>query len=209
MHALGSSSAAAGRVRALRFRRRGDLMPRRKSHASLQKELTDVLAPSFPGMEIEVGRNDRWDRVCVTFRWAGFAGTLPEERFRRLVMSIPEALRENHLRGVVWLELGPGESIDEYLALPRSEDIAGREAAIARRVIEADVFGALEGRMGSLPVEQCIADLSVTREVLHAKGFSARETQEACLLFIRHGAYCDADVVLEGKPSILTLEETS
>jgi hypothetical protein len=184
-------------------------MPRKASHSTLQKQLHEMLCSSFPGMTIEVEHSTRWDRTCLTFRWAGFAGTLPEERFRRLLIAIPPEFREKKLAGAVWLELAPEESIDEYLALPRSEDIADREGPVARRLIKADFFRALEKRLAPLPVEQSMADLTATRELLSELGWSDTDCRDACLLLIRHGAYSDCDVLLEAKPSILALEKPS
>ncbi len=184
-------------------------MPGKVNHCALQKELTKLLSPSFPGMEIEVVHSERWDRTCLTFRWEGFAGTLPEERFRRLLIVLPPEFRDKKLRGVVWLELGPDETIDEYLSLPRSEDVADREQAIAQKLLKADFFGGLEKRLAPLSVEQCMADLSISRGLLAELGWSDQDRQDACLLLIRHGAYSDCDVLLEAKPSILALEKSS
>ena len=43
---------------------------------------------------------------------------------------IPTDFREQKMAGFVWLELAQGESVEEFLKLPRSEDIADREAEI-------------------------------------------------------------------------------
>jgi hypothetical protein len=184
-------------------------MARKKSHATIQKELTKFLSPALPGIKVQVSHNDRWERVCVQFCWPGFADTLPEERFRLLLLCLPEDYRQKHLSGAVWLELAPGESVEAYLALPRSDDIASREAAIAKRLVKAKFFDALEAKIASLPVEQSMADLSNTRAVLREKGFTEKQAQDACLLCIRHGALADCDVLLEARTSILALERSS
>ena len=77
---------------------------------TLEAQLASLLADPFPGMTLEVGRSERWNRTCVTFRWAGFAKLLPEERFHRLTKAIPEGFRESRMRGFVWLELAPDDS---------------------------------------------------------------------------------------------------
>ncbi len=182
-------------------------MTRRSDPRTIRNELLRLLAPHFPGLEVRVEHSPRWDRTCLTFRWSGFAGTLPEERFRRLLLHIPPEYRENRLAGVVWLELAPDESVDEYLALPRSEDVAGREKSIARRLIRSGFFEAMQEHLGPVPVDQCMNDLSITRQVLGNLGFAAGECRDACLLLILHGAYADCDVLLEARSSILALEE--
>jgi len=184
-------------------------MPRKTNHSVVRDELTKLLSARFSGIEIGVEQSARWDRLCVTFRWDGFADMLPEERFRRLLMHIPEKCREGILRGAVWLELAPGETVDEYLAMPRSDDIVGREKTIAHRLIRSGFFEELERKVGPLPVEQCMASFAVSRELLRKRGFSPRESQEACLLFIRHGAYADCEVLLQARPAILELETPS
>ena len=55
-----------------------------------EAELAELVASAFPGMTVEVGHGSRWKRMCVMFRWAGFANLLPEERFHRLVSVIPQ-----------------------------------------------------------------------------------------------------------------------
>jgi hypothetical protein len=184
-------------------------MPGEVSHSVMRDELRMLLSAAFPGIDIEVEHSARWDRTCVTFRWEGFAEMLPEERFRRLLMHIPAECREESLRGAIWLELAPGETVEEYLALPRSDDIAGGEKMIAHRLIRSGFFEELERKVGPLQVEQCMASLALSRDLLRERGFSPRETHEACLLFIRHGAYADCEVLLQARPAILELETPS
>ncbi len=182
-------------------------MARKSDLTTTRDELLQLLAPYFPGMEVQVEHSPRWERTCLTFRWAGFAGTLPEERFRRLLLHIPQDYREKKLSGVVWLELAPDESVDEYLALPRSEDVAGREKPIARRLIRSGFFEAMQEHLGPVPVDQCMNDLSITRQVLGDLGLTAGQCRDACLLLILHGAYADCDVLLEARSAILALEK--
>ena len=109
----------------------------------LAADLARLLAPRFPGIAVQVGEHERWDRPCVTFRWAGFADLLPEERFHRLVRAIPEAFRTDRLGGFVWLELAPHETVEAFLNLPRSEDVADSEASILSGLVEVGFFDSL------------------------------------------------------------------
>ncbi|UCG16190.1 MAG: hypothetical protein JSV19_12935 [Phycisphaerales bacterium] len=179
------------------------------SHSALREKLLELLSPELTGIQVEVRHSDRWDRTCLTFRWEGFTDTLPEERFRHLLLHIPPDFREEHLQGAVWLELAPAETVETYLALPRSEDVADRQQTIARRLIRSGFFEALEERLGPLPVELCMANFAVTRELLREQGYSKQQCDEACLLFILHRAYSDCDVLVEAKRSILALEKPS
>ena len=98
-----------------------------KRDRKLEKKLHEMLAERFVGIEVRVEHIDRWQRMGVTFRWSGFAGLLPEERFQRLAAALPDTYREQELQGLVWLELAPDESVGQFLKLPRSEDVADRE----------------------------------------------------------------------------------
>ncbi len=168
----------------------------------IENELEAVLKPAFPGVVVEVGCNDRWDRMCVTFRWAGFETLLPEERFHRLMTVIPVELRERSLAGFVWLELAPHETLDSFVKLPRSEDIAPREATVYRGLAKAGFFEALEEPMGPSPKASCGGDFSRSLAVLAKKKFSEAKVREAKLVFIRHRAFCDCQVLLTALPAL-------
>lgn len=171
------------------------LMPKSSDHRKLEMDLVAKLAHTFPGMTVEVGHSARWNRMCVTFRWVGFADLLPEERFHRLVSVLPERFRKTRLDGFVWLELTPSETVEEFLKLPRSEDMTFREARIYAGLIRAGYFDALRELLGTTPEENCPGDFSKTVELLSARRFTPRKTTETKLLFIRHGAYCDCQVL--------------
>jgi len=164
-----------------------------------------MLAPSFDGIQVEAAHNERWNRMCVTFRWPGFVGLLPEERFQRLARVIPEGFRQSRLAGFVWLELAPNESIDAYLRLPRSEDIADREKTICARLAQLSFFESLAGSLGVNPADHCPGDFSATITLLGALGFLPSEVQDAKLVFIRHSAYCDCQVIETVQPAVRRL----
>ena len=178
------------------------MMRQRKDNETLRAELLEMLAPKFPGIEAEVGHSDRWDRMCVTFTWAGFADLLPEERFHRLVAVLPEQFREARLAGFVWLELASGETVDGFLKLPRSDDVEEKEAAIYAGLVGADFFGSLAESLGPAPDKKCPGDFSMSVALLTDKGFSPDQIRDAKLVFIRHGAYCDCQGVLAAQHAL-------
>ncbi|UCE58194.1 MAG: hypothetical protein JSU63_12210 [Phycisphaerales bacterium] len=170
-------------------------MAAKRQDDELADELLEMLEEDFAGITVKAGYSKRWDRRCVTFRWAGFEGLLPEERFQRLATYIPEDFRKETLSGFVWLELTPDETIDTFLKLPRSEDVADKEGKITGDLYEASFFEALAESLGPKPQEGCPGDFSLSHSVLEGKGFSPRRIHEAKLVFIRHGAYCDCQVL--------------
>ena len=180
-------------------------MATEKQDRKLEMDLVALLARSFPGMTVEAKHSERWDRMCLTFRWAGFAGLLPEERFQRLLAVISESFREERLSGCVWLELAQGETIDEFLKMPRSEDIADREDAIFADLQDRGFFDTLREAMNPTPATVCKGDFSSTVGALSRGRSADKITRDAKLLFIRHGAYCDCQVLAEVEPALSKL----
>jgi len=172
----------------------------------LATELTSLLEDSFPGISIEVDEHHpRWQRRCLVFRWEGFNELLPEERFHRLLQVIPEEYRTKKLIGAVWLELGPKETLEEFLQSPRSEDVADAEPDLYRKLIKGNVFGTLDVSMGSSPEGTCTGDFSKTLGILRGNSFSREQIRDARLVFIRHGAYCDCQVLTTAQPALARL----
>ncbi len=180
-------------------------MKKEPSKKTLESELTGLLAPRFSGIRVEIGKNRRWYRPCVTFRWSGFDGLLPEERFQRLVSVLPAKLREEQMTGFIWLELTETETVDEFLKLPRSEDIANREAEIYAELVRVDLFDSLAKALGSPPERKCEGDFREMLRVLKAKRFGANRLVDARLLMIRHHAFCDCQVLLTARDKLAKL----
>jgi len=173
-----------------------------KRDRNLEKDLAGLIADSFPGIDIRVEHSDRWNRMSVTFRWAGFAELLPEERFHRLAAAIPDDFREQRLGGFVWLELAEKEKIEQFLKLPRSEDIAEREAELYHKMGEGGFFDALKKSLGKSPQKSCKGDLGRSADLLEKDGWSAEDITAGKLVFIRHGAYCDCQVLASVGPAL-------
>lgn len=173
--------------------------------SKLPGELVEFLRPGMPGVEVEVNFSERWKRESVTFSWAGFAGLLPEERFHRLTQVIPNDFREQHLAGFVWLELAPGETVDQFLSYPRSEDIAPREDAVYDELVQLGFFDAIDADLGPAPDKACAKDFARTIQLLEEEGFSSEKIRDAKLVFIRHGAYCDCQVLFTAQQELAEL----
>ncbi len=184
-------------------------MVTKTTHRRLGADLTRLLAEGFPGMVVEVSANERWDRPCIKFCWAGFAGLLPEERFHRLVGAIPEAFRADRLGGFVWLELAPRETIEAFLELPRSEDVAERESSVYCGLLDIGFFESLAESLGRSPDKSCPGDFSTSADVLADKCFSAGQIRDAKLVFIRYGAYCDCQVLESVCPALAELHTSA
>ena len=173
-----------------------------KDKQAIAGELAQLLTKSFPGIAVQMEHSPRWNRDCVTFQWEGFAGLLPEERFHRLTKSIPDGFREEKLAGLVWLELAPGETVEEFLRLPRSEDIARKERTIYAGLHNADFFGVLNQVLGAAPDKKCAGGFTETERVLSTLKLGPHGTQDAKLIFIRHHAFCDCQVLLTAQQAL-------
>lgn len=180
-------------------------MKAKGTHESLQRELLDMLSAKFPGISVEVESTSRWNRPCVTFCSAAFDGLLPEERFHRLVAVIPTDFREKHMAGFVWVELAKGESLDQFLKLPRSEDVASRERDIYGSLARVKFFDLLSEALGSSPEKRCGGDFRELDRILQSKRLSAEAIRDAKLLLIRHRAFCDCQILLTAQSELARL----
>lgn len=176
-----------------------------RDYAQLTRKLQSIIQDRFPGMSVEIGHSKRWDRPCVTFTSSIFDGLLPEERFHRLVGVIPGEVREGDLAGFVWLELAEGESLDEFLKHPRSEDVASREKDVYGTLARAGLFESLSDALGSSPEKHCKGDFSEMTRLLEMAGLDQREVRDAKLLMIRHHAFCDCQVLLTAQTRLAQL----
>ncbi|MHC5112309.1 MAG: hypothetical protein ACYTHJ_20825 [Planctomycetota bacterium] len=180
-------------------------MTEKKVDKKLAGELLSMLADKFEGIEIDVSISDRWKRPCVTFSWNGFEGLLPEERFQRLAQFIPESFRGERMAGVIWLELVSGESIEDFLKHPRSEDIEQREREIYYKMREGGLFDLLAKELGGSPERNCEGGFAKTLAAIkRSKGLTVT-AEEAKLVFIRHGVYCDCQVLQGAQPALAQL----
>lgn len=181
------------------------IMGKRKKDKQLETDLLALLEARFEGLAVAVGHSERWDRMCVTFTWSGFADLLSEERYHRLRQAIPDEFVESRLAGFVWLELAPNETIDAFLKLPRSEDVADREATLYAALTNAKFFDVLGKAMGASPDRTCGGGFAQTVEVLVGKKYTVAKLRDVKLMFIRHGVYCDCQVLQVGRQELADL----
>lgn len=174
----------------------------KKEYQKIAANLLGFLSEQCDGIEVVVDDSARWKRMCLTFRWSGFEGMLPEERFRILARLIPQEFVSKHCLGAVWLELAPGESIESYLSLPRSEDVADKAPEILEQLKDTGFFAVLEDEMVRIPPHQCEDSLVVTRKILSARGLADEQVQEVCLVLIGCGAYNDWSVLRDVRKQV-------
>ena len=175
-------------------------MARRQSDRVIENRLQETLRARFTDMTVQASRSPRWKRLVLTFRWSGFDELLPEERFQRLLNAIPGPFYVNQLRECVWFELGTGESLEEYMKLPRSEDVEPQAARVLEQLQRVGFFKALGDALGDQPASTCRGDFSVTRELLRSLNFDAESVRRAILVLIGRGVCCDCKVTGELRP---------
>lgn len=174
----------------------------RNDDKSLIEELTSMLVGPFPGITVDAGISERWNRPSVTFIWEGFRSLLPEERFQRLTRAIPESYRTENMQGRIWLELAPDESIEDFLAFPRSEDVEPREGEIFRTLNRGGFFDLLAKAMGGNPERTCASDFAFAlASIERSKGIGV-SSDDVKLIFIRQGVYCDCQVLESARPAL-------
>lgn len=180
-------------------------MKAKGNHDSLQRELLAMLGAKFPDITVQIEPTSRWNRPCITFSSSAFDDLLPEERFHRLVAVIPNDFREQNMAGLVWVELADGESLDQFLKLPRSEDVADRERDIYGSLARVKFFDLLSEALGSSPEKRCGGDFRELDRILQSKRLSADAIRDAKLLLIRHRAFCDCQVLLTAQSELARL----
>lgn len=174
-------------------------------YSDLTQQLAAMTHDTFPDMTVKVAFSTRWNRPCVTFTSSDFEGLLPEERFHRLVGIIPADFRDQEMAGFVWLELAEGESLDEFLKLPRSEDVAAREKEIYGTLAREGLFESLADALGGSPDQHCEGDFREMTRLLAAAGVASDAIRDAKLLMIRHHAYCDCQILLTARTRLAQL----
>ncbi len=168
----------------------------RENDPDIQKLIESHVADQLPGVTIEVSFAKRWQRQMVVARWEGFAGLLAEQRFRRLVACIPAQVFERDLAGMVWFELTPDESVDDYMKMPRSADVANRRSELIAAMKKSGLVARLEEQLGDEPEDACGGAFELTRAVLKDAGLTPKKIESACLCLIGLGAYCDCQALL-------------
>jgi len=183
-------------------------MIRKKDYTAVAKQLREHLLPRFDDVDVQIGDDLHYKGCNVVITTRAFDGLLPEQRYHHVVRSLPPEFYEKHLRGgVVWFELAPKQAARDYMKMPRSEDVAAKAERIEKRLADAgfnDRFAsATSGRAGTLSRD----DFVVAKRLLAELGLSKPEIQDAALLFILRGSFCDADLAKEQVPSVHAVED--
>lgn len=171
-------------------------MIRKKDYKKIEKALADFLSGRFRDLAVQIGEGIHYRGVNVVLTSPDFDGLLPEQRFHHVVQCIPPEFYENNLRsGLVWFELTPDERGTDLMKMPRSEDVAEKEAEIDRRLDAWRFYDRFERAVASGADGPSRHDFVTARRILEEAGASRPEELEARLLFIRRGAASDADLV--------------
>ena len=172
-------------------------------YATVRERLQELLAARLADVQVQVGDNIHYRGTNVVVTSPAFAGLLPEQRFHLVVRAIPKELYERHLRGgIVWFELAPDEAAQDYMKMPRSEDIAEHESAILARLQSIQFAEKLQARFNEEPETISADNLTATRQILTQAGLNKEDLTRACLFLIRLGGFCDVQVIADVIPEI-------
>lgn len=167
-------------------------MPTKNQVETRRRTLVQLLEPAMKGVSVDVSATSRWNRPMVTVRWAGFSGLLAEQRFRRVMRCIPQDALERDFRGMVWFELTPGETVEDYLKMPRSEDVRAQAERLLTELRQKKFFDRLRALNAA---SDCGDDFTRVRKVLRALRYSVAQTERMCLAMLSLGRYCDCEVL--------------
>ncbi|MFH1418419.1 MAG: hypothetical protein ABII12_09070 [Planctomycetota bacterium] len=175
----------------------------KKLHTKVQAELQAYLSVAFGEVTVRIGEDIHYKGTNLVITSPVFKGLFPEQRFHHVVRAVPPEFYDRYLRsGVVWFELAPGESATDLMKMPRSDDVAVREDEIVRRLGDVDFAQKLESKLDGRPERASVTDFRDSRRILAKAGLSEEEVTSACLLLIRRGAFCDAQVVADVLPKL-------
>jgi hypothetical protein len=176
-----------------------------RRRAELQEQLTDFLAERFDDVTVEIGDDIHYRGTNIVVTTAAFTGLLPEQRYHHVVRAVPpEFYAEKLASGFVWFELAPGETGEDYMKMPRSQDVAREEPTILRNLIKIGFFETLQTRADMENIALSIDDFTLCKDILKKAGFDADAITQTCLVLIRRGAFCDAHVLIDVAPKVLS-----
>ncbi len=172
------------------------------SHAEIIAQLKEFLADSYPdiSIRIEPWKEDR-TREAIYFEEKKFAVLYPMQRYHYLIHLIPKDFYDQHLSESVWVELAPGESVDD-LQFPDEDLIKSISPDVLRALERSGFFTGLDDLMspagGAVEPEVCHGDFRHAKRVLAEKGFGERdgidEIFDICHVLMDSGANCDCEI---------------
>ncbi len=165
--------------------------------------LKGFLADGYPNISIRIEPwRDEPSRDAIYFEHEKFAVLYPMQRYHYLIHSIPEDFYAQHLSEAVWVELAPGESIED-LQYPDEELIESISPDVMRSLRGSGFFAGLDDLMSpideTVEPEVCHGDFRHAKRVLAEKGFGERngidEVFDICHVLMAQGGYCDCEVL--------------
>ena len=175
----------------------------KKDYEKIAKQLQEHLAVAFDDVEVTIGDGIHYRGTNVVITSETFRGLLPEQRFHHVVRAIPQAFYDKHLKGgIVWFELAPGESGKDLMKMPRSEDIAREQSAIATMLIKKGFGRKLRLLAEEEPEKLSAFGFTACRAALKKAKTSPDEIEKAELFFILNGGYCDVQVLADVLPKL-------
>lgn len=176
-----------------------------KDYAKIEGQLQRYLTARFEDVSVRVGEGIHYKGTNVIITSSRFAGWLPEQRFHHVVREIPHEFYDRHLReGIVWFELAPGETAQEYMRMPRSEDVAAEGGKIVELLLRSKFPDRLAAALQKEANGASPDDFKATRRVLALAGLDEDQSRKVCLYLIGRGAYCDAHVAADVLPQLAT-----
>lgn len=173
------------------------------THSEIVSQLKEFLADSYPDISIRIEPwKDDPTREAIYFEEKKFGVLYPMQRYHYLVHLIPRDFCDQHLSEAVWVELAPGESVDD-LQYPDEDLIKSISPDVMKALERSDFFAALDDLMspadGSVEPEVCHGDFRLAKQVLAEKNFGKRagidEIFDICHVLMDAGAYCDCEIL--------------
>lgn len=173
------------------------------SDTDIISALKGYLADSYPGIAIRIEPwRDDLSRDAIYFEHEKFAVLYPMQRYHYLIHSIPQDFYERHLSEAVWVELAPGETVDD-LRYPDEELIKSISPDVLKALQGSGFFAGLDDLMSpedeAFTPEVCHGDFRHAKRVLAEKGFGERdgidEVFDICHVLMDAGGYCDCEIL--------------
>lgn len=170
-------------------------MPAKTQVDARRKALLTHLEGPMKGVTVDVAATSKWKRPVVTVRWNGFEGLLAEQRFRRVMRCIPPEALERDFQGLIWFELTTDETVDDYLKMPRSDDVRPEADQLLDELRQKGFFDRLRKALGKSPEDECADDFKVVAKVLRGLRCSQARIDKTCLALLSVGKYCDCEAL--------------
>jgi hypothetical protein len=149
------------------------------SDTDVIEALQGYLSGSYPGIAI---RMEPWkddpSRNAIFFEHEKFAMLYPMQRYHYLIHSIPEDFYGRHLSESIWVELAPGETVDD-LRYPDEELIESISPDVLKALDGSGFFARLDDLLSpedeAVTPAVCHGDFRHAKRILAEKGFGERD----------------------------------